>query len=89
MTIADRVDLAAVSDTVLEWYLLRFPEYRSEILISDIYDTENSRHFVLPQNSIIKVHEINNLLELADQKGLLLPIDKKYGLVKSESFLNN
>lgn len=89
MTMAGRVDIAVVSETALEWYLIRFPEYRSKILISDIYDTQYSRYFVLPANSPIKAHEINGILTLANKRGLLAPIYKKYGLVKPSPFLTD
>ncbi|MEW6990090.1 substrate-binding periplasmic protein [Colwelliaceae bacterium 6441] len=89
MAIAGRVDIAIVSETALNWYLLRFPQYTSKILIADKYDTQYSRHFVLPEDAAIKPFEINNLLMLADKKGLLAPIYRKYGLVKPVTFIKH
>ena len=82
MTVTNRVEATIVSDTSLGWFLLRNPEYHSKILTSDKYDTAYSRHFLVKKNSFIKVSELNDILLSADEKGLLAPIYKKYGLTK-------
>jgi len=82
MVLAKRVEVSIVSETALNWFLIRYPKYRSKIFISETFDTQYSRHFITSNNSVIKVSELNQFLTLADKKGLLAPIYRKYGLVK-------
>jgi len=82
MVLAKRVEVSIVSETALNWFLIRYPKYHSKILISEIFDTQYSRHFLASNKSVIKVSEINQFLTLADKKGLLAPIYRKYGLEK-------
>jgi len=82
MVLAKRVEVSIVSETALNWFLIRYPKYRSKILISETFDTQYSRHFLVSNKSVITVSEINQFLTLADKKGLLAPIYRKYGLEK-------
>jgi len=82
MVLAKRVEVTVVSETALNWFLIRYPKYRSKILISETFDTQYSRHFLTSNKSVIKVSEINQFLTLADKKALLAPIYRKYGLNK-------
>ncbi len=82
MVLAKRVDVSIVSETGLNWFLIRYPEYRAKILVSEMFDTQYSRHFLVSNSSIIKTKELNQYLQIADKKGLLAPIYAKYGLNK-------
>jgi len=75
-------EVGVVSETALNWFLIRYPQHRSTILVSEKYDTAYSRNFLLPSNGIINIEDINNILKVADSKGLLAPIYNKYGLKK-------
>jgi len=87
MVIAGRVDMAVVSETALNWYLIRFPQYQDKVLVSKRYDTQYGRHFLLPNNYPVTTNEMNEILQKANKQGLLSPIYKRYGLIKPESFL--
>jgi len=82
MVLAKRVEVAIVSETALNWFLIRYPKYNSTFLISKTFDTQYSRHFLGMYKGVIKMSEINQFLALADKEGLLAPIYKKYGLAK-------
>jgi len=82
MILAERAEVGIVSETALNWFLIRYPQHRSTILVSEKYDTAYSRNFLLPSNGIINIEDINNILKVADSKGLLAPIYNKYGLKK-------
>lgn len=80
MVLAKRVEVSIISETALNWFLIRYPEYQPVFLISETFDTQYSRHFLTSNQGVITVIEINQLLSLADKKGLLAPIYRKYGL---------
>jgi len=82
MILAKRAEIGVVSETALNWFLIRYPQHYSNMFISEKYDTAYNRHFLVPENGIIEVDDINQILKLADSKGLLSPIYKKYGLTK-------
>jgi ABC-type amino acid transport substrate-binding protein len=82
MLLAGRVDITVISETSLNWFLLRFPSYREKVYISKRVDTHYQRYFLVPPSAPIHVEELNQLLALADYQGLLLPIYKRYGLLK-------
>jgi len=82
MILAERAEVGVVSETSLNWFLIRYPQHRSTIFVSEKYDTAYSRNFLVPSNGIINVDDINEILKLADSKGLLAPIYNKYGLKK-------
>jgi ABC-type amino acid transport substrate-binding protein len=80
MVLSKRVEATITSETALSWFLIRYPQYMPQILISKHFDTQYSRHFLVPKDGAINIEDINLLLKLADEKGLLAPIYKKYGL---------
>lgn len=82
MVLAKRVEISIVSKTALDWFLIQNPVYQAKIIVSKTFDTQYSRHILATNNSLIEVSEVNHFLALADNKGLLAPIYKKYGLVK-------
>lgn len=82
--LSGRVDMAITSNAALAWYFKQYPEHKSKILISDKYDTQYKRYFLVPKSSPISAAELNALMSNADNKGLLAPIYQRYGLVKPE-----
>lgn len=84
MVLSKRVEATIISETALHWFLIKNPQYFSQILISKNFDTRYSRHFLVPKNSAINIEDINLFLKSANKKGLLAPIYKKYGLEMPE-----
>lgn len=80
--LSGRVDIAVASDVALAWHFKKHPQSKNKILISEKYDTKYMRYFLVPASSPISAKELDELLILADEKGLLTPIYEKYGLVK-------
>lgn len=84
MVLAGRAHVGVVSDTSLSWFLIRYPEYQTKIIQSEKIDKFYSRHFVIPNQSVLTANELNDILKAADQKGLLSPIYQRYGLNKPD-----
>jgi len=84
MVLANRVDIAVVSETALRWFFKRFPGQESKLLISKKADTVYQRFFLVPANAPITAEELKQFLLLADEKGLLAPLYEKYGLTKPD-----
>lgn len=82
LLLSKRVDVAVASDVALAWHFKKYPQSQSKIMISEKYDTEYMRYFLVPASSPISAKELDELLILADNKGLLAPIYEKYGLDK-------
>lgn len=80
MVIKDRAEIAVTSEVSLNWYLHSQPQYKDTFLLSDKADSSFSRHFIVPTSSPISVDELNRILMLAADKGVLTPIYRKYGL---------
>ncbi|WDE06503.1 transporter substrate-binding domain-containing protein [Thalassomonas viridans] len=84
MLLAKRADIAVVSTITLNWFLLRYPQYREELMISERVDTSHERFFLVPQSAPIRAKEINDILIAADRQGLLSVIYQRYGLEKPD-----
>ncbi|MFY8274702.1 substrate-binding periplasmic protein [Pseudoalteromonas sp. SSDWG2] len=79
MALNKRCDISVASASALDWFFVQHPEERANILISDKFDTQYTRSFLVPEYSPISVQEINNILNKANALGLLAPIYKQYG----------
>jgi ABC-type amino acid transport substrate-binding protein len=80
--LSGRVDIAVASNVALAWHFKKHPESKNKLLISEKYDMHYMRYFLVPDSSPISTLELDELLILADNKGLLAPIYEKYGLDK-------
>ena len=80
--LSGRVDIAVASNAALAWHFKKYPQSKNKLLISEKYDTKYMRYFLVPASSPISAKELDELLILADHKGLLAPIYAKYGLDK-------
>ncbi|WP_286234750.1 substrate-binding periplasmic protein [Thalassotalea sediminis] len=87
MTAANRVDIAIVSETALNWFFKQYPTVKQLILVSNRIDTQYTRHFIVPNSASISVNELNQLLQRALDANVLQPIYRKYGLTPPSSFL--
>ena len=77
----DRGEIAVLSLEYLNYHFERFPDDRDKLLLSTKYD-QIYRHTILVRNkSNISVSYINTLLDKMKQKGTLVPLWDKYGLV--------
>jgi len=81
MALHKRCAISAASESALNWFLKLHPQSREELLISDIYDTQYTRHFLLPKYAPISVSELNTIIRKAHELGILAPIYTKYGQV--------
>ncbi len=79
MALHKRCDVSAVSESALNWFFKLHPQNQEEIIISNIYDTQYTRHFLLPKYAPISAAEVNVIVKKAYELGLLAPIYKKYG----------
>lgn len=84
MLLAKRAEVAVVSTIVLNWFLLRYPEFDDKFLVSERFDTQYERFFLVPKSSPIQPNEINEILAKADKQGLLSVIYQRYGLEKPD-----
>ncbi|WDE00157.1 substrate-binding periplasmic protein [Thalassomonas actiniarum] len=84
MVLVNRAEIAVVSTIALNWYLLRYPEFKDNFLVSKRFDTAYERFFLVPKTSPIRAEEINKILAKADQRGLLVEIYRRYGLKKPD-----
>ncbi|WDE00156.1 substrate-binding periplasmic protein [Thalassomonas actiniarum] len=84
MLLAKRADIAAVSTITLNWFLLRYPQYRDKLIISERIDSSHERFFLIPKSAPIQAREIDEILATADQQGLLSVIYQRYGLEKAD-----
>lgn len=79
MALLDRCDISVVSESALNWFLKLNPEHKNDIMSSERFDTQYTRHFLVPQYAPISVTEIDDILDKLKQLGLLAPIYQKYG----------
>jgi len=80
MTLKGKTDISVASTIAINWFLLRNPQYRDKILVSNKSDSEYKRYFLTLATSPITTSELNNILKLAHNKNLLSPIYEKYGI---------
>jgi len=84
MLLAKRADIAVVSTLTLNWFLLRYPQYRDKFIISERVDSSHERFFLVPKSAPVQAKELNAIMAKADQQGLLSVIYRRYGLEKPE-----
>jgi len=80
MVESGRATVAVVSDSSYYWYIKRKNLSNAVFDRAAFVDASYTRHFVVPKSAPITVTELNEILKSAHDKGLLLPIYKRYGL---------
>lgn len=81
MALFNRCDISVASKSAIDWFFRNNIDLRNKLLISEKFDTEYSRHFLIPDTAPISVNEINDMIIKANDLNLLTPIYKKYGQV--------
>lgn len=82
MVLADRMDVAVVTDAYLWSYLARNPAARDRLLISDRYDQRYNHRVLVRRGGPIDVDTVNRLLSGMDKDGTLVRLWKAAGLVR-------
>ena len=82
MVLMDRADIGVVNNVTLDWFLKQNTRYRDDIYRSNFFDSEVQRYLLTFEGSPIDTEEVNAIISLADKKGLLAPIYKKYAMEK-------
>jgi len=80
MVESERATVAVVCDSSYLWYIKRKNLDDTVFDRAPFVDASYTRHFVVPKSAPITVIELNEILKSAHDKGLLLPIYKRYGL---------
>ncbi|GEM_PF-1057799 len=80
MVLHNRCDISLASQSAVDWFFRHQDEYKaSDIVISKYFDTEYTRHFLVPEQAQLSVTQINQFIEQANRLNLLKPIYQKYG----------
>lgn len=79
MALFNRCDISVASQSTIDWFFINHADLRNKLLISEKFDTEYSRHFLIPDTAPISVSEINDMIIKANELNLLDEIYKKYG----------
>ncbi len=79
MALLNRCDISVASKSAISWFFINNTRMQSKLLISEKFDTEYSRHFLIPETSPISVSDINEVILKANDMDLLDSIYKKYG----------
>ncbi|MCM8528791.1 MAG: ABC transporter substrate-binding protein [Lentisphaeraceae bacterium] len=82
MVILERAEIGVVSIFTLQYLFMTDPQKYAKLLISEKYDSEYERYYVLNESSPIKAEEINSFLAQIKKEGVLQKIFEKYGLQK-------
>ncbi|NFV79336.1 amino acid ABC transporter substrate-binding protein [Magnetospirillum aberrantis SpK] len=82
MVLADRMDVAVVTDAYLWAYLSRNPAARERLLISDRYDQHYNHRVLVRRGGAIDVDTVNRLLSTLEQNGTLAALWKAAGVVR-------
>lgn len=80
--VGNRGDIAVVTKSFLSQYLLRHPEDRKKLLISEKMDQVYNHTIIVRRWIRPTVDEINQLLIEMDKAGVLKPIWRSYGIVE-------
>jgi polar amino acid transport system substrate-binding protein len=82
MILADRADLAVVTDSYLWAYLVRNPAARQRLLVSDSYDQAYSHRALVRRNGPIDLATMNGLLQKLEQDDTLAALWRRAGTVR-------
>ena len=82
MVLADRMDVAVVTDAYLNSYLARNPGARERLVISDRYDQRYNHRILLRRGGPVEVGAINALLAGMERDGTLARLWKAAGVLR-------
>lgn len=83
MVLRERADLTVVTRSYLHRYLLRYPEQRTQMLVSDRVDQVYRHQALLRPNAPIRVEDLRNLLRQLRDGGQLNALYRQYDLTQS------
>lgn len=79
MALNKRCDISVASLSAINWYFTVHPDARSQLTVSKRFDSNYTRHFLIPGYAPISADEIDSIFTKANKLGLLEPIYKRYG----------
>ncbi|HLO75702.1 MAG TPA: transporter substrate-binding domain-containing protein [Magnetospirillum sp.] len=82
MVLADRMDVAVVTDAYLWSYLARNPGARDRLLVSDRYDQRYNHRVLVRRGGPIDVDTVNRLLAGMERDGTLNKLWRAAGVVR-------
>jgi ABC-type amino acid transport substrate-binding protein len=82
MVLADRMDLAVVTDAYLWAYLARNPGAKEKLLVSDRYDQHYQHRVLVRRGAAIDVDTVNKLLAGMEKDGTLARLWKTAGVIR-------
>lgn len=82
MVLADRMDVAVVTDAYLWAYLARNPMARDRLLISDRYDQRYNHRILVRRGGAIDVDSVNRLLAGMERDGTLARLWRAAGVIR-------
>lgn len=83
MVLRERADLTVVTRSYLHRYLLRYPEQRTQMLVSDRVDQVYRHQALLRPNAPISVQSLRGLLRQLRDGGQLRALYRQYDLTQS------
>lgn len=83
MVLRERADLTVVTRSYLQDYLLRYPEQRAQMLVSDRVDQVYRHQALLRPNAPISVENLRRVLLQLRDGGELSALYRRYDLTQS------
>ncbi len=83
MVLRERADITVVTRSYLHDYLLRYPEQRTQMLVSDRPDQVYKHQLMLRPNAPISMQALHGLLHQLGDSGQLSTLYKRYALIES------
>lgn len=80
LLLVNRAKIAIISQTSVNWFIKSNGLSESIFAVAPFVDSTYARYFLIPKSAPISSSEINDILHSAQQKGLLAPIYRRYGL---------
>ncbi len=77
-------EIAVVTRSYLGEYLHKYPEDGKKLLISETFDQEYKHRILIRKNATISTLEINQLLKILDDDGVLRKLRMRYGIESIE-----
>lgn len=79
MALNKRCDISVASLSAINWFFTVYPDARSQLTVSERFDTKYTRHFLIPAYAPISADEIDSIFLKANKLGLIAPIYSRYG----------
>lgn len=79
MALNKRCDISVASLSAINWFFTVYQDARSQLTISTRFDTQYTRHFLIPAYAPISADEIDSIFLKANKLGLIAPIYSRYG----------